>query len=345
MQPPGALTDMIDRSPTGLDGDGIAQAAADWIVRLSADDPAEREQVRVGFEAWKRADPRHAAAAAAMERFIDQTRSLRGEGPRRPARAALSAVVDAPAIRPRGARRATRLLSLVLVLALPAVFALHAFAPADLRTATGEQRQQWLADGSHLTLGTASAVNYRLSSDLRRVELLNGEILVEVAKDAARPFVVETEDGRIRALGTRFIVRREAGSTLLAMLESATLVHAGTAGAANTLDVKVSAGEQVRISARGVEKLGAIDAAQTQDAFVHRRLLVKDRPLPEVLDELARNRSGFIRYERERLKDIRVSAVLPLDDTNRALRLLADNFPQLRVRTLTPWIVLVDRAP
>lgn len=70
--------------------------------------------------------------------------------------------------------------------------------------------------------------------------------------------------------------------------------------------------------------------------------MVNDRPLSEVLDELARQRPGRIQYDRARIDGIRVSAVLPLDDTDRALQLLVANFPQLRVRTLTPYLVLVD---
>jgi transmembrane sensor len=349
---------MSGRTPSlALDDDSAAHAAAEWIVRLSADDPAERDEARTGFEAWKRADPRHAAAAAGMERLIDQARALRGDGspdeagssasPARAARAALDKVLDAPVRRRAGAavraKRAAGLLALAFALLLPAILALRVFPPAqllaDLRTATGEQRSQVLADGTRLTLGTATAVNYALSPNLRRVELLSGEILVEVARDAARPFVVETAHGRIRALGTRFIVRRDPDATRLTMLESKTAVGAGEASAS---EIEVHAGQKARLSARGVELLGDVDAGAAEDAFRHRRLLVQDRPLPEVLDELARYRSGVIRYERGQIEGIRVSAVLPLDDTDRALHLLTTSFPQLRVRTVTPWVVMVD---
>ena len=40
---------------------------------------------------------------------------------------------------------------------------------------------------------------------------------------------------------------------------------------------------------------------------------------------------------------MQVNAVLPLDDPDRALQLLASSFP-IRVRTMTPWVVIVDRA-
>lgn len=339
-------------APANPDEERIAQAAAQWIVRLSADDPAERRAADAGFEAWKRVDPRHAAVAARMEGFIDQTRRLRGNGASSPARAALARALDARALDARApgrgkpaspGRRAAGLLALAAALALPAALALRGPPSqwgADLRTATGEQREQVLDDGSRLTLGSGTAVKTRWSSDLRELELLDGEILVDVARDAARPFVVETAHGRIRALGTRFIVRREQRATLLTMIESRTAVSTATGD-----ELTVEAGERARLSARGVERLGEVDPRATQNAFQARRLMVQDRPLPEVLDEIARHRRGLVRYERANLETIRVSAVLPLDDTDRALQLLVDNFPGLRVRTLTPWVVLVDAAP
>ena len=335
-------------SPVNPEEERIAQAAAQWIVRLSADDPAERRAAGAGFEAWKRVDPRHAAVAGRMEGFIDQTRRLRGDGASSPARAALASALDTRApgrAKPRSpSRRAAGLLALAAALALPAALVLRGPPSqwgADLRTAAGEQGEHLLQDGSRLTLGSGSAVNTRWSADRREVELLDGEILVDVAKDAARPFVVETAHGRIRALGTRFIVRRDEHATLLTMIESRTAVQAG----ADTNELTVEAGERARLSARGVERLGEVDPRATQDAFQARRLMVQDRPLPEVLDEIARHRRGLVRYERADLEAIRVSAVLPLDDTDRALQLLVDNFPGLRVRTLTPWVVLVDAAP
>ncbi|WP_332740379.1 FecR family protein [Hydrogenophaga sp.] len=323
----------------------IAQKAAQWLVSLSADDADERRSATAAFEAWKRADPRHAAVAQGMEGFIDQARRLRGEGPLSAARATLSSVLDTSAPRrpATSGRRAAGLLALAVALVLPAALLLHGSPTrwgADLSTGTGEQMEHTLQDGSRLTLGTGSAVNTRWSADRRQIDLLSGEILVQVAPDAARPFVVETAHGHIRALGTRFIVRRDEGSTLLTMLESRTAVSAWT-GAELTVD----AGEQARLSGAGVERVGAVPAGVTEEAFLSRRLWVHDRPLPEVLDEIARHRRGLIRYDRERIADIRVSAVLPLDDTDRALQLLASSFPQLRVRTVTPWVALVDSAP
>jgi transmembrane sensor len=51
------------------------------------------------------------------------------------------------------------------------------------------------------------------------VRLQAGEALFEVARDASRPFVVESGGREVRALGTSFIVRREAGQLAVILME------------------------------------------------------------------------------------------------------------------------------
>ncbi|MCH7343809.1 FecR domain-containing protein [Pelomonas sp. CA6] len=331
----------------------LAEAAAAWIVQLDDDDPQQRAAARRDYEAWKRADPRHAAMAADMERFVARARGLAeasARGGPSAARATLDALLQADPAKPSGktpsrGRGRGPLLALALTLGLAGALAFQPEAQsrwlADLSTAPGASRQQTLDDGSRLLLGGASAVNVRMDAHRRELELLRGELLVEVAPDARRPFEVSTPQGRIRALGTRFLVRREADATLLTMIESRTQVL--PAGQAGTGGLTVQAGQQARLSDQGARLLPSpVDPALVEEAFTQRRLVVHDRPLPEVLDELARQHRGLLRYEREALQPMRVTAVLPLDEPERALQLLAARFPQLRVRALTPWILSVD---
>ena len=99
---------------------------------------------------------------------------------------------------------------------------------ADLRTATGRWETRTLADGTRITQGSASAVNLRYDERRRVIELVRGEILMDVAPDAARPFLVETVHGSIQALGTRFVVDHQAGATVLSMIESRVSVQTAT---------------------------------------------------------------------------------------------------------------------
>ncbi|NHZ64553.1 FecR family protein [Massilia genomosp. 1] len=330
--------------------DPLAAQAAAWIVRLTGDDAAERARAHAGFAAWKAADPRHAAAAAGMERLLGQVDALRGHagGSTRPARAALATM---PARRARAKRAGAAVALALAALALPAWLSLHAWPPAyllaDVRAGAGQWHSRTLPDGSRITLHGASAVNLHFDERRRTLELVRGDILVEVAKDPGRPFVVDTPQGSIRALGTRFTVARGEQATVLSMLESRVAVRsaAGTQAKAEAevkAEVIVGAGQRVAIDAAGVHAPEPIDPAAIDDAWRLHQLVVSDRPLGEVLEQLNRHRRGQIRYDPARLNGVRVSAVLPLDDTDRALRLLQASFPQLRVYTLTPWLVLVD---
>jgi transmembrane sensor len=326
--------------------DRLREVAAEWIVSLTGDDEAERLRALSAFDAWKRADPRHAAAAAHMEHLIGDVRALRRSGAY-DARAARTAL-DAPRVRSRRsgpAKRAQAALAIALLVAVCGGMALPSLSPryllADLRTSSDGWETRVLSDGSRITLRGTSAVNIRFDDTHRTIELVRGEILVEVAKDRARPFVVDTADGGIRALGTRFTVDREAQGTELTMLESRVTVWSGAAPPASGATL-VSAGERVHFTASGVGRVEPVDARGVSDAWQFHQLVVDRLALPDVLDQLSRHRPGRIAYDRAQLEAIRVSAVLPLDDTDRALQLLAARFPQLRVRTLTPYFVLVD---
>ncbi len=317
--------------------DTIAQQAAEWLTRLSS--AATGNTVHADFEAWKQADPRHAAAATKLERFIGQLETLRNANGTQPALNTLRALER----KPRGARQAVAALLVMVVLVLPVWGLLQSYPPAylwaDIHTMTGKWETQTLADGSRVTLNSASAVNLHFDARRRALELVQGEILVEVAHDSARPFVVETLHGSIRALGTRFVVSRGKQVTTLTMLESRAAAQAILSSDATV----INAGQSVRITPQGLGAVENIDIRSVADSWRFQQLIVQDRPLAEVLDELARHRPGRLQYDPAQLAGLRVSAVLPLNDTDRALQLLADSF-SIRVRHFTQWLVHVDAS-
>ena len=330
----------------------IARQAAAWIVQLGSDDAAERARARQGFADWQALDPRHAQAAARLQAFVAQVQQLgSGPGEASAAQAALDAVrAQQTAARRRLTARVGGALALVVLLAVPAWLTLHNHPPAllwsDMHASSGQWRERRLSDGSQLTLSGVSAVNWRVSDDSRVLELLRGSILVDVAKDAARPFYVQTPLGRIRALGTRFAVTYDSGQVTLEMLESRVAVqtpqqwHSGSEQA-----LVVQAGQRLRLGAEGVAAVEDMDAQGVEQGWRRHELVVQDRPLPEVLEQIARHHPGPVRFDRAALADIRVSGVLPLDDTAQTLRLLQRSFPQLRMRFLASRWVWVDLQP
>ncbi|MGJ3257138.1 MAG: FecR family protein [Alcanivorax sp.] len=321
-------------------GNDIAEQAAEWLLALEDGDAQAQARTRRDFDAWQRADPRHATAANKARSFLESLDQLTAPGP---ARKALEARFHQ---RSRTRKRlAGGSLAILLFFTLPALLLLHQYPldhlGADLQANAGEWHSETLADGSKVTLGGKSAVDIRFTPQLREVHLLAGEIHVDVAKEAGRPFVVSTEYGQIRALGTRFIVNHEHERvTRLSMLESRVRVSADT----TSKPVELGAGEQVRLDGNGIGPVTRFNASQQEKSWQQRQLVVHGWPLAQVLAELARYHQGYLHYDVESLPVIRISAVLPLDKPDEALQLLASSFPAIRVRQITPWLAMVSAA-
>ena len=69
-----------------------------------------------------------------------------------------------------------------------------------------------LSDGTLVTLNAASKLLFpKKFSELERRVVLDGEAFFEVARDEAKPFLIETENAQIKVLGTSFNVKSYTG--------------------------------------------------------------------------------------------------------------------------------------
>jgi transmembrane sensor len=83
------------------------------------------------------------------------------------------------------------------------------------QTSAGERRAFDLPDGSRITLDADSVLNVQMLPDRRSLQLARGEAYFEVAKDAARPFLVRAGGAVVRAVGTAFDVRMSVDRTVV----------------------------------------------------------------------------------------------------------------------------------
>ncbi|ANN67674.1 FecR family protein [Bordetella bronchialis] len=212
------------------------------------------------------------------------------------------------------------------------VYPLHNLT-ADAATATGERRLYMLSDGSQMLLDARSRVRLDFAGPQRNIRLLEGAITVSVAHDPNRPFIVTTEQGTVRALGTRFMVRQQARRSLVVVHEH---------------EVEVQTLEK----ARGV--IGAGMGARFDDARVDSPraelladaawetgwIAVRNRPLADVVAALRPYRSGMVRISMA-AGGLPVTGQFPLDDTDATLDTLERSMP-VTVRRYTPWLVSID---
>ncbi|WP_437879447.1 FecR domain-containing protein [Pseudomonas sp. LRF_L74] len=302
----------------------VLEAAATWYVQLNAAPPSEAE--RQAWQRWLGENPSHAQAWARVEKLQSQLGHL-------PADVALPALHDA-----RAKRRAV-LKTLAILIAMGA--GTWQLAPterwmAEYRTGKGQRREIRLADGGRLDLNTDSAVDIVYDGNLRLIRLHRGEILVQTAPDpAGRPFVVHTPEGSIRALGTRFDVHSERGTTRVRVLEHAVEVRPLNAPGQSQ---RLNAGQQLSFDRK--QASSATPAASSTGAWSQGMLTVIEWRLADFLSELSRYRPGYLGCA-DTIADLRLSGAFRLDDTDIILDNLATSLP-IKVRYVSRYWVYVE---
>lgn len=306
--------------------------AAEWFALLRSGEasPADRSQ----WQAWLASSPEHREAWQRVERISGCFEPIQAMTEPRAAIGALGAA---------GSRMRRRVVTSLATLAGGCLLGWSAWRHgplpeltaawhADHRSASGEIREIALADGSRVWLASGSAIDEDFQGELRRLRLLAGEILVQTAADP-RAFVVDTPQGRLRALGTRFTARLDGSETLLAVYEGAVEIRTENGNVA-----VVEAGSQRRFTATAIA--GPDQADPAREAWAKGILIARDIPLAEVVGELRRYRGGWLGVAPE-VANLPVFGSYPLNDPDRALNMLASVLP-IRIRHTLPWWVSVE---
>lgn len=208
---------------------------------------------------------------------------------------------------------------------------------ADYHTAKGEIRQFPLNDGSLLTLDTASAANVRYDDNERRIDLLFGTLALTSGKDVQkRPLRVYTPQGQLTALGTEFSVERQEHRTLLRVNQHAVAVR--LAQQPHQL-MTVQQGQMMSFTANTFDALQQISEKLE---WTRGLLSVSDRPLGEVIAQLARYRQGVLRCD-PLVAQLRVSGTYPLLQSDVALDALQKTLPVSLQRVTRYWVTVKAR--
>ena len=204
----------------------------------------------------------------------------------------------------------------------------------------GERRSIRLVDGSTIELNSRSRVRIDFSHASRTVQLLEGQALFHVAKDSSRPFVVNSDGTRVRAVGTQFDVYKKGSGTIVTVVEGVVAVakaeraagsgvrtpdaaqsaarssqappNRGSIDEALQAAIMLTAGQQLTVSERMAPRPVLVNVAAAT-AWTQRQLVLDSAPLEEVAEEFNRYSERKLVVEDAGQKELRLSGVFATD--------------------------------
>lgn len=319
----------------------LAREAATWLQRLKTATPKEHAE----FGRWlreSRAHVREMLLASSWETVLQHL----GHERRVDVEKLRAACANVVAVQPsRGssapkrvlARRWPWLAAVGMSLAVTAAILLGALPFLrevlwhEYATSVGEQRAIALADGSVVSLNARSSVRIHLSGDSRDVYLNDGQALFSVAHDKARPFRVHVDGSIVQAIGTKFDVHRLPGRIEVAVLEGRVRVERAQADSqiSASLEALIAPTQLSEGQALSISNTGEISVPMPVDvseisAWRQRRLVFRDRPLGEIVEEFHRyNATPRLLVEGEELRERPFNGVFDADEPETLLAFLA----------------------
>ncbi len=271
--------------PPAAEPASVRAEAAAWVARLQS--PERDAETERAFRLWFDSDPAHAAAfdkATAIWEAIGGAASPAMARRRAPVRAMAAGLA-------------------VAMLAGAAGFALLGHPAYETRV--GEQRTVRLSDGSRVVLNTGTRVVVDYSKGERRVRLVRGEAMFDVAKNPARPFIVAAEGREVRALGTSFVVRDEGRAIAVTLIEGKVAVS----GKAEAAPVVLAPGQRLRAATAAAPPRVDRPRMEVVTAWRSGQILLDDTPLTQAVAEMNRYTPTPLSLETDRIGALRVSGI------------------------------------
>ena len=288
-----------------------ADEAAGWLARLNTTKISNTDLD--AFWAWRR-DPLNRAAYERMEDFNAAAGRLKDDPDlkaavheamtRRPWWRDILAALSFP----RGA-----LVAGALAAGVAAVLLLAPDRGGQRHTTeVGEQVTVRLDDGSKVQLNTNSALRVRFDKSERKLVLERGQAFFDVAHDPTRPFIVDAGEARVRAVGTRFDVRRGDGEVEVTLAQGKVEVTPGQAGARTWT---LSQGQHIRIDPKRLEDGPSQADLDVATAWTSGRMYFHDAPLAQAVAEVNRYNRKKILLGAGAPRDMKINGAFDAGDT------------------------------
>lgn len=309
----------------------ILEQAADWLVIIHSGEMDDLQQQ--AFEQWQSAHPDHQKAIERVTRFSSGLSEL-------PKTINQDKLLSS---KQSFNTHLSKKLSLVFTPLFLGVVA-YQYLPwnlwqADHSSKTGEIKSITLDDGSTLMLASHSYVNIDFDGENRAIELLQGEIYIQTAKEknrTYRPFIVSTDNGSIQALGTQFSVyqAKKQPDTHVTVYQHAVAIRPTQNPNEQTI---IKEGNTTRFSQSAVYQQSKINSDAPY--WTQHLLVVENQPLEQVLAEIYRYQTGKYFID-DTSKHIKVSGVYSLKNPKQSIEALAKTY-NLQLNYYSDYVLYV----
>ena len=313
------------------------------MIRLNRDNPTERAQVQQEFQAWQRNHPQYLPYFEEFRDFdlemqnLSRQQNLHGETVEQTFQAIEH---EQQKVISLFNQAVFSLMAISCLGYLSFTYIPFSYYFADYKTATSEVKNIVLDDGSMLTLAPKSAIKVDYTTGQRRIELIQGDIYVDVAKNPARPFIVHTKQADYQALGTRFIVNQYTDTSALNMLHSRVQARANLTTQAKPLIV--SEGQRIQVDAHGLGKIEVFDTQMFKTSWQMQQIQANELALPDLLNRLNAYHSGYMIFNEKELSQIKVTGIInPQQDLLGTLQLIQLQYPQLEFFQIGNYVTYV----
>lgn len=313
-----------------------------WVIRLSSDDAEELKIAQQEFALWK---IEHTELAQQIEQMMQFSEDMQQFSTRHFIRA--ETVHQSLSVRQKSTRQMKKIWGSVFTLGLLVVAGYwgiqseaYQIYHADMKSAVGQQQRYQLEDGSTLTLAADSAVNLHFDQQQRKIELLKGELLVDVAKDIHRPFVVQANHADFTALGTRFIVQQDEQRSRLTLLHSKVRARLNKN---HQLQQLVQQGQILDATDQGFSQIKQINPALIENALQQEQIIAEDMSLFALLQQLKRFHNVYFIYQKTDLENIQINGIIDAkQQPAQTLALIATQYPKLKIQNIADKFIVIQ---
>jgi transmembrane sensor len=340
--------------------DQTADEAGYWDTRLRS--PTCTEEDRARFASWRDAKPENRLAFESAQAIV---KTLREHA----SRADIRAIRDAAKHRPRtsGLRLQWVAAALVVTVIGVAGWAIESkksivelgataariaeYATAQTyETGTAQRSIVTLRDGSTVELNAKTRIRVAFNTERRKVELLHGQALFNVARNPQRPFIVRAADRDIVAVGTAFDVRLDATTVRVTLIEGkVNVIPVQASSPENQASVLtpgqqlVAAVQQIQASGPGTQALVRSTDTAKVTGWREGRVFMEDLTLADAVTEMNRYSQVQIRIDTHELAGLRINGMFRAGEQQAFIHALESYLPIAARYEGDTQIVLVRR--